>query len=121
MVMSYPTHLLPGITALKSCDTFRVMAVYANGEDMLFLDEVKPDKAADESTNRVTRVMSFAEFNTYHADVSIDSFSCKSTGPASLLIAGAADDVEDGVHHKYHFEIHVDTKLWRYRYMDDRP
>jgi hypothetical protein len=102
---------------IARCDGYQVLVVYANGTDMLFLDEsAKPRRGAKYPEEQG---MSFGEFNFYHAAYDIETVSCEAVGTDQVQISGSASSHdEDG---SFRFRILVDTKQRSYTYEDSRP
>ena len=93
------------------CDGYQVLVVYANGTDMLFLDE--STVAASE------RGMSFGEFNFYHAAYDIEAVSCEVLSPDRVQVSGTASNHHDDS--IFQFRIIVDAAGRSYTYQDTQP
>src|SRR5262245_47906697 len=61
------------------CDGYQVVVVFANGTDMLFLDESARPRSG--VTDAAEQGMSFGEFNFYEADNDIEAVSCEVIDP----------------------------------------
>ena len=98
------------------CDGYQVLVVFANGTDMLFLDESA--RLRDGATRSFQQGMAFGEFNFYHASYEIEGVSCEVLSSGEVRIAGAASD-DDGA--SFRFRIVADTTRRSYTYEDTKP
>lgn len=96
---------------IARCDGYQVLVVYANGTDMLFLDE--------STVSASEQGMSFGEFNFYHAANDIEAVSCDVLSPDKLQVSGRASSHHDDS--SFQFRIVVDTAKRSYTYEDTQP
>jgi hypothetical protein len=102
---------------IARCDGYQVLVVYANGTDMLFLDESARPRIG--TTHGPEHGMSFGEFNFYHAAYDIEAVSCEVLSPDKVQIAGTASDHHDDS--SFRFRIVADTAQRSYTYEDTKP
>ncbi|HEX5048668.1 MAG TPA: hypothetical protein VFX89_16270 [Gammaproteobacteria bacterium] len=108
----YGPGIFPAITQVARCGDYRVLVVYGNGTDMLFLDKLV--RVDNESTFAATDGFSFREFNFYEDSNQIESVSCKEAGPGELRIVGRAYSFHSEKH--YDFSIVMDTARQSYTF-----
>ncbi len=104
----------PKLTA--RCDGYQVLVVYANGTDMLFLDESARPRTG--TIPAAEQGMSFGEFNFYHADYEIEAVSCEVLTSEKMQVSGVASSVDDDS--RFRFSIVADTVERSYTYEDTR-
>jgi hypothetical protein len=102
---------------IARCDGYQVLVVYANGTDMLFLDETARPRT--EAAHAAEQGMSFGEFNFYHAAYDIEAVSCEVLSPDKVQVAGAASSHHDDS--SFRFRIVADTAQRSYTYEDTKP
>lgn len=113
-VAVYSPGLFPAIIKIARCGDYRILVVYGNGTDMLFMDKLAP--ARNESTLAAEDGISFREFNAYEQSSQIEDVSCKLISPARLRITGKAHSFHS--EKSFRFTIVVDTAKRSYTYDD---
>jgi len=101
---------------IARCDGYQVLVVYANGTDMLFLDESA--RSTIGAAHAAEQGMSFGEFNYYHAAYDIKAVSCEVLSPEKVQVSGAASSHDDS---SFSFRIVADTAQRSYTYEDTKP
>ena len=109
----YGPDIFPGITRMEVCGSFRVMVVYGNGTDNLYVDE--QEFSSNQVTMVIKRGFSFIEFNAYEASNSITQLSCENAKDG-LHIHGKATSGHSC--QTYSFWIVMNTKSGEYKYSD---
>jgi hypothetical protein len=93
---------------------FRVLKVYYAGQDMLFVDVVTLADGGSEL--KVQHGFTFSEINNDHAEIGLDTVSCKSVNENVIQIDASATNGHSG--QRYKFSIVVDSKSKTYEYSD---
>jgi hypothetical protein len=101
---------------IARCDGYQVLVVYANGTDMLFLDESARPRAGGGPA--AEQGMSFWQFNFYDADFDIEAVSCEVLGSDKVQISGTASASDDDS--RFQFRIVADTAQRSHTYEDSR-
>lgn len=103
---------------IARCDGYQVLVVYANGTDMLFLDESARPRIGT-AHDAAEHGMSFGEFNFYHAAYDIEAVSCEVLSPDKVQVSGTASSHHDDS--SFRFRIVADTAQRSYTYEDTKP
>lgn len=90
---------------------FRVLHLYLYGQDMLFVDMVRPN--TEQTQLVVERGFSVAEFNNDHADFTLSALRCEALDNNRVAVVGRAEHGEGEV---FNFRIELDAQSGRYRF-----
>jgi hypothetical protein len=101
---------------VSRCDGYQVLVVFANGTDMVFLDE--SSRLRHDASAPAEQGMAFGEFNFYHAAYEIETVSCEVLPSGKVEVVGSASDYDDGS--SFRFRIVADPAQRSYTYEDTR-
>jgi hypothetical protein len=116
-------NLFDSIQSIETCGSwslngrlgeFRVLNVYHAGQDMLFVDVVALSSGGSEL--KVLHGFTFSEINNDHAEIGLETISCKPLTENVIQIEASATNGHSG--EKYKLSIVVDGKSKTYEYSD---
>ena len=108
----YSPGIFPAITKLVRCGDYRVLVVYANGTDLLFMDRLVTTQ--NESTYATEDGMSFSEFNHYEESIEINEVSCRLVEPQKVRITGRAHSAHSEQNFRFILTVDVGNRTHTY-------
>lgn len=118
-------HLFGSIQGLETCGQwrvgerfgdFRVIRVYYAGQDMLFVDMVALDGGG--ALLSVEHGFSFSEVNNDHAEILLESVTCRSAGENRIDVEARAINGHND--ERYNFNLRIDGANRAYSYSESR-
>lgn len=114
-------HLSASIQSVETCGRwqkdgeigdFRVIRLFVYGQDMIFVDLVKPNRNGSEF--EVVRGYTFSEINDDHAEIEISDWSCNEIGENEITLMLTTRSVFDPEPKRVRIGISADSETYTY-------